>query len=76
MLQAAGRSHYRSYLLRLWRPDPDDLSSWHASLHDTLTDELHNFAAPADLWAFLRAAMELDAEPPPAAPAQTSGDDS
>ena len=31
---------------------------------------------PADLWAFLRAAMELDAEPPPAAPAQTSGDDS
>lgn len=72
MLQQTSRSHYQSYLLRLWRPD--DLSSWQASLHDTLTDELHHFVSPDELWAFLRAAMELDAEPP-AAPAQTSGDD-
>lgn len=65
MFQASGRSHYRSYLLRLWRPDPDDLSRWQGSLQDTATGEVHHFATADDLWAFLLQAIGIGPKPPP-----------
>ena len=58
MIYNTGRTRYHSYLLRLWRPDLDDLTYWHSSLQDTLTAEVHSFATPDDLWSFLVQAME------------------
>jgi hypothetical protein len=66
MFQEDGRSHYQSYILRLWRPD--DLSPWQGSLQDTASGEVHHFAEPDALWAFLLQAMEIGPEPPPETP--------
>lgn len=65
MFQDNGRAHYHSYLLRLWRPDSDDLTRWQGSLQDTASGEVHHFATPDDLWAFLLQAMEIGPQPPP-----------
>ena len=44
---------YRSYLVRLWRSESDDSSTWHASTEDTLTGERKNFADIKQLFCFL-----------------------
>jgi hypothetical protein len=44
---------YRSYLVRLWRSENDDNSTWHASTEDTLTGERKNFADIKQLFCFL-----------------------
>lgn len=71
MFQESGRTHYQSYVLRLWRPDSDDLSRWQGSLQDTATGEVHHFATHDDLWVFLLQAMGIGAEPPPPETART-----
>jgi hypothetical protein len=48
------RRHYIAYLLRLWRPDGDDRSAWHASLEDPHTGERRGFADLESLFAFLK----------------------
>lgn len=68
MLRENGRSHYQSYLLRLWRPDPDDLSHWQGSLQDTGSGEVRHFADPTALWVFLLQAMEIGPKPPKETP--------
>ncbi len=52
-------STYQSYLLRLWRDSPH--SPWRASLQSTTTEQIHQFANVAQMWAFLMAQLELDA---------------
>lgn len=54
-----------SYLVRLWRNSRR--SGWRASLQQVRTGQLHHFARPEALWAFLEAEMartnERAAEP-------------
>jgi hypothetical protein len=54
-----------SYLVRLWRNSRH--SGWRASLQQVRTGQLHHFARPEALWAFLQAEMagadERAAEP-------------
>jgi hypothetical protein len=45
---------YFSYLLRLWRDDSADRSTWRASLESAQTAERHHFATLDDLFTFLR----------------------
>lgn len=42
---------YQSYLLRLWRNNPD--SSWHGSLQSTASGEKYTFADLHSLFRFL-----------------------
>ena len=55
-----------SYLVRLWRDSRH--SGWRASLQQVRTGQLHHFARPEALWAFLQAEMAgtdgLAVEPP------------
>jgi hypothetical protein len=44
-----------SYLVRLWRNSRH--SGWRASLQQVRTGQLHHFARPEALWAFLQAEM-------------------
>jgi hypothetical protein len=44
-----------SYLVRLWRDSRH--SGWRASLQQVRTGQLHHFALPEALWAFLQAEM-------------------
>jgi hypothetical protein len=44
---------YRSYLVRLWGTEHDDVSVWHASAEDTLTGERMNFPGLDQLFRFL-----------------------
>jgi hypothetical protein len=46
---------YQSYLLRLWRDDPQ--APWRASLQSTATGEIQGFADTASLVTFLVAQM-------------------
>jgi len=48
-------STYQSYLLRLWRDNPQAI--WRASVQSTATEELRHFATVDDLWAYLMAQM-------------------
>ena len=45
---------YISYLLRVWRSNGDDSSSWRASLENPHTGERMGFACLEDLFTFLR----------------------
>ncbi|MFN8466051.1 MAG: hypothetical protein U0X20_10890 [Caldilineaceae bacterium] len=63
MFQEDGRSHYQSFLLRLWRPD--DLSPWQGSLQDTADGEVHHFADLDSLWAYLVQVTGSSTDPPP-----------
>lgn len=57
---------YQSYLLRLWRDNPQ--SPWRASLQSSATEELRHFATVDELWAFLMAQMggkDDSSSPPP-----------
>ena len=47
------QSEYLSYLLRVWRADPGNLSGWRASLEDPHTGERLGFASLEQLFAFL-----------------------
>ncbi len=51
---STGLSHYRSYLLRLWRVPCGVNQSWRASLEDTLTGQRTGFPDLEVLCAFLR----------------------
>jgi len=51
-------SHYRSYLLRLWRDKARD--AWQASLQSTATEEVFYFPGVEQMWAFLKAQMGPD----------------
>lgn len=48
-------SLYQSYLLRLWRDNPQ--SPWRASLQSSATEELQHFATAEELWTYLMAQM-------------------
>lgn len=48
------RPAYASYLLRLWREDDEQESSWRASLESTHTGELRVFASLDELFEHLR----------------------
>ena len=45
---------YYSGLLRLWREDGKDQTSWRASLESSLTGTRHAFASLEELFLFLR----------------------
>ncbi len=47
-----------SYLVRLWRDSRH--SDWRASLRRVRNGQLHHFARPEALWAFLQAEMDGD----------------
>ncbi|MCE7988087.1 MAG: hypothetical protein DYG89_43535 [Caldilinea sp. CFX5] len=47
--------NYHSYLLRLWRDQPDD--PWRAALQATTTGERINFAEVSQMFAFLLATL-------------------
>jgi hypothetical protein len=47
-------SDYYSGLLRLWREDGKDQTSWRASLESSLTGTRHAFASLEELFVFLR----------------------
>ena len=53
---------YLSYLLRLWRDDPD--APWHASLEEAQTSERRYFRDADQMMGFLRERMEQAAESP------------
>lgn len=53
-------STYQSYLLRLWRDNPQAV--WRASVQSTVTEEVRHFATIDDLWTFLMAQMAVDDE--------------
>jgi hypothetical protein len=60
---------YRSYLIRLWRSESDDTSSWHASAEDTMTGERRNFAGINQLFHFLEQQTREPQAGDPMAPA-------
>lgn len=60
----ATNPNYRSYLLRLWRDQPDD--PWRAALQSTATGERINFAEIPQMFEFLLATL---ATPPAVEPA-------
>jgi len=47
-------SDYYSGLLRLWREDGKNQTSWRASLESSLTGTRHTFASLEELFLFLR----------------------
>ena len=49
--------NYRSYLLRLWRDQPDD--PWRAALQATTTGERINFAEVSQMFDFLLATLSV-----------------
>jgi len=51
----ATNPNYRSYLLRLWRDQPDD--PWRAALQSTATGERINFAEIPQMFEFLLATL-------------------
>jgi hypothetical protein len=51
-------SHYRSYLLRLWRDHRR--ATWQASLQSTATEQIHSFPDVEQMWVFLKAQMAVD----------------
>ena len=59
--------YYLSYLLRLWGAGK---GAWRASLESPMTGERHGFASLKDLFAFLQARADDQADPESA-----SGDD-
>lgn len=63
MLRDAGRAHYHSYLLRLWRADA--LAPWQASLQSTANGETRHFADLESLWLFLLHHGDGGGTPPP-----------
>jgi len=54
-MPASDSSAYCSYLLRLWRHNPQ--GAWLASLQNIRTGETRHFAQPEELWAYLQAEM-------------------
>jgi hypothetical protein len=63
--------NYRSYLLRLWRDQPD--APWRAALQSTVTGERINFAEIPQMFGFLLATLETPsavAPPVVSAPSQ------
>lgn len=60
----ATNPNYRSYLLRLWRDQPDD--PWRAALQSTATGERINFAEIPQMFEFLLATLtpQPEVEPP------------
>lgn len=49
-------SHYTSYLIRVWQEEIEPSASvqWSAEVEHVQSGVRRRFAAPADLWAFLR----------------------
>jgi hypothetical protein len=58
--------YYLSYLLRLWGDGKGADSIWRASLESPMTGERHGFASLKDLFAFLKAQADDQADPVPA----------
>lgn len=56
-------SSYLSYMLRLWREEPQ--APWRASLHSTATGREHLFADVERMWAYLSAQMGGENDDPP-----------
>ena len=48
------KTHYLSYLLRLWRVQEKGRDMWRASLHSPQTDRRVSFRSLEELLAFLR----------------------
>lgn len=48
-------SRYQSYLIRLWRNDPQAI--WRASLQSTTTEEIRQFADVEQMWRYLQDQM-------------------
>jgi len=44
---------YQSFLLRMWKTDNSDCSTWHASLENPHTHEVMTFHNPDALYRFL-----------------------
>ena len=61
---------YHSYLLRLWRNDPQQ--PWRASMQCTATGEFHHFASMEHLINFLQ--VQPNRDEAPATPAPVRGD--
>jgi hypothetical protein len=62
-------THYRSYLLRIWRDDA--FSPWRALVQNPATGERHAFSSLAQLYAFLE--HQAAAEPGTAGLGQETG---
>jgi hypothetical protein len=62
--------NYQSYLLRLWRENPQ--GPWRASLQSTSTEQVYAFGSLDQLWAFLMSYAATDGQAPRAAES-TSG---
>jgi hypothetical protein len=56
------KTHYRSYLLRLWCAGPANSCYWQASLDDSHTGERIGFASLEELFAFLMELVVTDAQ--------------
>ena len=56
------KTHYRSYLLRLWCASPANNGYWQASLDDSHTGERIGFASLEELFAFLMEQVGADAQ--------------
>jgi hypothetical protein len=54
MKKRKGKTHYRSYLLRLWSSGSKAGRGWRASLEDPQTGERLGFASLERLFAFLQ----------------------
>jgi hypothetical protein len=52
--------NYRSYLLRMWRDNPQ--GTWLASLQSTATEQVYVFADLEQLWAFLKTQAASDGQ--------------
>lgn len=52
--------HYRAYLVRLWRDG--ETGPWRASVTHVVTAEVHKFASPQLLWAYLQRQLEEQPE--------------
>jgi hypothetical protein len=48
------KSHYMSFLLRIWRVGPSDSRTWMASLENPHTREIQQFNNLDLLWLFLQ----------------------
>lgn len=48
-------SDYHSYLLRMWRDNPQ--AAWQATLQSTATEQVHHFTSVEHTRAFLKAQM-------------------
>ena len=65
-LPAAGLESRRSYMLRLWKINPD--APWQGELQHVVTGEIYRFSNLEDIVAFLR---DEDQVPPPSLPPET-----